>query len=94
VKYFATITGAGTDYKSGRNIYENKYWDSYISALDGFFLKGQKEGFFRLEMSSQMLTELFVSMICGMIDAEHRNRVASAGMVDRMAEFFLEGARR
>jgi hypothetical protein len=41
-----------------------------------------------------MLTELFVSMICGMIDAEHRNRVASAGIVERMAKFFMEGAKR
>jgi TetR/AcrR family transcriptional repressor of mexCD-oprJ operon len=75
-----------------QNIFENKYWDSYISALDGFFLQGQKAGVFRLEMSSQMLTELLISMICGMIDAEHRNRVASAGIVERMAKFFMEGA--
>jgi hypothetical protein len=41
-----------------------------------------------------MLTELLISMICGMIDAEHRNRVASAGIAERMSKFFMEGAGR
>jgi TetR/AcrR family transcriptional repressor of mexCD-oprJ operon len=74
-----------------QNILENKYWDSYLEALDGFFLSGQKVGAFQLDYSNQMLTELFLSMICGMIDARHRGRVAASGMEHKMLAFFLNG---
>lgn len=71
---------------------ENIYWQKYLEALDNFFLNGQKSGVFRLEFSNQMLSELFISMICGMIDAENRNRVATAGIEKKMTVFFLNGA--
>jgi TetR/AcrR family transcriptional repressor of mexCD-oprJ operon len=70
---------------------ENVYWESYLEALDQFFLSGQKSSFFRVDVSNQMLTELFVSMICGMIDAKHRGRVAAAGISKQMQTFFLYG---
>jgi TetR/AcrR family transcriptional repressor of mexCD-oprJ operon len=71
---------------------ENKYWSDYLMSLDQFFLSGQKERKFRLELTNHMLTELFVSVICGMIDAVHRNRVAASGIEKQMREFFLGGA--
>jgi TetR/AcrR family transcriptional repressor of mexCD-oprJ operon len=74
-----------------QNILENTYWDSYLEALDGLFLKGQKAGAFRLDFSNQMLTELFLSMICGIIDAKYRGRVAASGMENKMLAFFLNG---
>ncbi|NMK39352.1 TetR/AcrR family transcriptional regulator [Megasphaera elsdenii] len=70
---------------------ENIYWENYLEGLDKFFLNGQKAGKFRLEFSNQMLTELFVSIICGMIDAEGRSRVAASGIEKKMAAFFLNG---
>jgi hypothetical protein len=39
-----------------------------------------------------MLTELFVAMICGMIDAEYRDRIAPAGIEAKMTAFFMNGA--
>jgi TetR/AcrR family transcriptional repressor of mexCD-oprJ operon len=74
-----------------QNILENTYWDSYLEALDGFFLRGQKAGAFQLDFSNQMLTELFLSMVCGLIDARHRGRVAASGMENKMLAFFLNG---
>jgi TetR/AcrR family transcriptional repressor of mexCD-oprJ operon len=74
-----------------QNSLENEYWDLYLEALDGFFLNGQKAGAFELDFSNQMLTELFLSMICGMIDAKYRGRVASSGMENKMLTFFLNG---
>jgi TetR/AcrR family transcriptional repressor of mexCD-oprJ operon len=74
-----------------QNILENTYWDSYLEALDSFFLKGQKAGAFQLDFPNQMLTELFLSMICGMIDASYRGRVATSGMENKMLAFFLNG---
>jgi TetR/AcrR family transcriptional repressor of mexCD-oprJ operon len=83
-EYLVFICGA-------QNSLENVYWDSYLEALDGFFLRGQKAGAFQLDFSNQMLTELFLSMICGMIDARHRGRVAASGMEQKMLAFFLNG---
>jgi TetR/AcrR family transcriptional repressor of mexCD-oprJ operon len=66
-------------------------WDRYLNALDTFFLGGQKAGVFRVDMPNKMLTELFVSMLCGMIDAQQRSRVASFGLESQMTAFFLHG---
>jgi TetR/AcrR family transcriptional repressor of mexCD-oprJ operon len=74
-----------------QNSLENAYWESYLETLDGFFLNGQKAGAFQLDFSNQMLTELFLSMVCGMIDARHRGRVAVSGMENKMLAFFLNG---
>jgi TetR/AcrR family transcriptional repressor of mexCD-oprJ operon len=74
-----------------QNILENKYWDSYLGALDGFFLSGQKAGAFQLDYPNQMMTELFLSVICGMIDASCRGRVATSGIENKMLTFFLNG---
>jgi TetR/AcrR family transcriptional repressor of mexCD-oprJ operon len=74
-----------------QNILENTYWDSYLEALDGFFLRGQKAGAFQLDYPNQMLTEMFLSVICGMIDASCRGRVATSGMENRILTYFLNG---
>ena len=50
----------------------------YDSALDAFFLRGQRAGFFRIEVGAPVLTELFLSLIYGIVDAERRGRAASA----------------
>jgi TetR/AcrR family transcriptional repressor of mexCD-oprJ operon len=71
---------------------ENTFWSLYLRALDNFFLNGQKKGEFKLDFSNQMLSELFISMICGMIDAEHRGRIAAAEIENKIAVFFLNGA--
>jgi TetR/AcrR family transcriptional repressor of mexCD-oprJ operon len=70
---------------------ENAFWEQYLGALDHFFLEGQKAGVLRVDIPHQMLAELFVSMVCGMIDAQGRGRVASSGLAEQMAEFFLHG---
>jgi TetR/AcrR family transcriptional repressor of mexCD-oprJ operon len=69
----------------------NAYWNEYLNTLDEFFLNGQKSGVFRIDFSKQMLTELFVSMICAMIDAENRGRVSNAEINSNMTSFFLNG---
>jgi TetR/AcrR family transcriptional repressor of mexCD-oprJ operon len=74
-----------------QNILENTYWDSYLGALDRFFLNGQKAGEFQLDYPNQMLTEMFLSVVCGMIDASCRGRVATVGIENKMLNFFLNG---
>jgi TetR/AcrR family transcriptional repressor of mexCD-oprJ operon len=71
---------------------EDAFWNEYLGALDTFFLNGQKAGVFRVDMPHQMLSELFISMICGMVDAQRRGRVAASGLDSQMTSFFLHGA--
>lgn len=70
---------------------ENQIWNEYLSALDAFFFSGQKRGVFRLDLTAQMITELFVAMICGTIDASRRGRIASSGIRESLISFFLDG---
>jgi TetR/AcrR family transcriptional repressor of mexCD-oprJ operon len=77
---------------STQNSLDNPYWNDYLNALDEFFLAGQKARIFRFDLSHKMLSEFFVSAICGMIDAEYRGRVATSGLCDSVYSFFLNGA--
>ncbi|MCD5993421.1 LacI family DNA-binding transcriptional regulator [Pseudomonas sp. CDFA 602] len=67
-------------------------WRPYIDALDAFFLRGQREGLFRIDVTAAMLMEMFASLLSGLIDAERRGRVARAGMGAVLIQFFLQGA--
>ncbi len=70
----------------------NPSWQSYIEALDAFFLRGQRKGVFRIDISAATFSELFVALIYGMVDAERRGRAASAGLSGTLEELFLHGA--
>ncbi|ENO89819.1 TetR/AcrR family transcriptional regulator [Thauera linaloolentis] len=64
-------------------------WDT---ALDTFFLRGQQEGVFRIDIPAPALTEIWVSMVIGLVDAERRGRVARAGLAALLERAFLQGA--
>ncbi len=67
-------------------------WQSYIQALDAFFLRGQQQGVFRIDISAAVFTELFTTMVYGMIDAERRGRAASSNSASVLERMFLHGA--
>lgn len=67
-------------------------WLPYADALDAFFLRGQKENVFRIDIGVPELTEIFISLVFGLVDAERRGRVARAGMATLTEHFFLKGA--
>ena len=62
------------------------------SVMDAFFLRGQREGVFRIDISAPALTEICVTLISGIIDAEYRGRVARAGLATLIENAFLNGA--
>lgn len=64
-------------------------WDK---KMDAFFLRGQKEGVFRIDIGAACLTEIWVSILVGMIEAERRGRIARAQMPDLIERAFLHGA--
>jgi TetR/AcrR family transcriptional repressor of mexCD-oprJ operon len=67
-------------------------WLPYGDALDAFFLRGQQEGVFRLDITARELTEIFISLVFGLVDAERRGSVARARMAAVIEKFFLKGA--
>lgn len=65
-------------------------WDK---ALDAFFLRGQQAGVFRIDISAPALTEIFISTLIGLFDAERRGRVARVGLAALIENAFLDGTR-
>lgn len=70
---------------------EDVYWNDYFKALDSFFLKGQKQGVFKIDFSVPALTEIFVASFSGMIDAERRGRVGSSYLMENLENFLFHG---
>jgi len=62
------------------------------NALDAFFLRGQQQGVFRIDIPAPTLTEIWGSIMIGLVDAERRGRVARAGLSVLIETAFLHGA--
>ncbi|MEV5024528.1 transcriptional regulator [Paenibacillus sp. LPE1-1-1.1] len=77
---------------SFQNCTDDEYWNTYAKAIDSFFLRAQRQGVFRSDFSVSVLSELFLSVIFGVIDSERRGRVASSYMLETIEQFFLYGA--
>lgn len=71
-----------------------KYYNPYFTALENFFLRGQKQGVFRIELSAEFLATMFTSSIVALIDAERRGRVAKVGTKEAFEDFFLSGIKQ
>ncbi len=71
---------------------EQARWLPYTNALDQYFLRGQQEGAFRIDIGAPVLTELFASLLFGLVDGERRGRVARASMGPSLQTFFMQGA--
>ncbi|MBM9485420.1 TetR/AcrR family transcriptional regulator [Pseudomonas sp. R11F] len=67
-------------------------WQFYLEALDGFFLRGQQKGLFRIDITAAIFTELFITLIYGLVDAEQRGRAANADSARTLEQMFLHGA--
>ena len=62
------------------------------SLLDAFFLRGQEQGVFRIDVPAQALTEIWTFLWVGLVEAERRGRVARAGLATTIESAFLKGA--
>ncbi|PZO89031.1 MAG: transcriptional regulator [Micavibrio aeruginosavorus] len=63
-------------------------WDAKMDAL---FLRGQREGVFRIDIPAAALSEIWVGLFVGLVDAEYRDRIARSGIADLMERAFLQG---
>lgn len=60
--------------------------------LDAFFLRGQQENVFRIDIPAAALTEIWNYIWAGLVDAERRGRVARACLAQLIERAFLDGA--
>jgi len=70
-------------------------WDKsrqYDQTLDAFFLRGQKEGVFRIDVSAACLADTYSYMLYGLMESERLGRVARAGLSSTLEQLFLFGA--
>lgn len=65
-----------------------EHWDV---SMDAFFLKGQREGAFRVDIPAAALTEIWGCVVIGIADAERRGRVARSGISLLIENAFLHG---
>ncbi|WP_060511787.1 TetR/AcrR family transcriptional regulator [Pseudomonas sp. NBRC 111124] len=71
---------------------EDRRWLAYTRAMDAFFLRAQQLGVLRIDISAAVFTEMFITQIYGMVDAERRGRAASANSALTLEQLFLHGA--
>ena len=67
-------------------------WATFLARTDAFFLRGQREGVFRIDISAATLTEAFGGLFCGLVEAEVRGRVARASLAPVLESLFMNGA--
>ncbi|WP_165837356.1 TetR/AcrR family transcriptional regulator [Pseudomonas sp. CC120222-01a] len=65
----------------------------YVERLDALFFSGQRQGVFRADVSAPLLTEMFVSLLHGMVDARQRGRAPSESATV-LEHAFLQGIAR
>ncbi|HCE5828606.1 TPA: TetR/AcrR family transcriptional regulator [Pseudomonas aeruginosa] len=80
-----------------------KYWDQsgqmalvdaqWRKIIDGFFLRGQQAGVFRIDLPAATLTETWTGVLQSLVDAERRGRVARSGLPEVAQAFLLDGVR-
>lgn len=82
-------------------IFIMQYWQPALSEncacietqgiLDKFFLRGQQEGCFRIDISAVAMTECCHGLFSTLIDAELRGRVPRIKVIDIIETMLLEG---
>lgn len=70
----------------------DREWEVHQSAIDAFFLRGQQEGVFRINIGAAALNEALCWLLVGLVDGERRGRVTRAGLASTIEELFLAGA--
>lgn len=63
----------------------------WVTSMDAFFLRGQQSGVFRIDITAAAMTELWLSMVVGLLDAERRGRIARTGLATMLEQAFLYG---
>lgn len=77
----------------GRDPHEEEECQQYVRRINAFFQKGQDQGVFRKDLPALWLARSYDFTLFGMMEAEQRGEIESAGMADLVEKMFMEGAR-
>lgn len=69
----------------------DKNWLEGQRQMDMFFLKGQKNGDFRIDMSASAITDTFCSLLGGLTDSEQRGRIPRVGLAQLIEDVLTRG---
>jgi TetR/AcrR family transcriptional regulator, mexCD-oprJ operon repressor len=72
----------------------NDAWDAMDARVAALFLRGQKSGAFRVELSAAWLSEAFFDLLAGVGWAVQEGRLAPRDSNHALTELFLGGALR
>lgn len=72
---------------------ETSEWNECMDTIDGFFLRGQRDGVFRLDTPAVVLSDMFLATLGSLIEAERRGRVARMGLAETIERLFLSGSK-
>lgn len=61
--------------------------------VEAFFLRGQRAGVFRIDISAATLNDTLIWLIIGLMDSERRGRIARATLPSTIEELFMCGAK-
>lgn len=65
--------------------------DRYVQEVTDFFLWGQKEGAFRIDLPASVISELFGGSMLALFEGEQTGRIASMSLSGYWETFFLQG---
>ncbi|WP_406234200.1 TetR/AcrR family transcriptional regulator [Isoptericola jiangsuensis] len=66
-------------------------WEECQEELDAFFLRGQREGVFRLDVPTAVFGDYFNYGLASLIEAERRGRLARQSLLDTAMKLLLQG---
>lgn len=68
-------------------------WQAYEQAMENFFIRGQKAGFFKIGITAFCLIDLFGYVVAGLAESALAGRIASLGLEETAVDLLLNGLR-
>ncbi|MGY8524390.1 TetR/AcrR family transcriptional regulator [Paracidovorax citrulli] len=82
-----------TYYRREATLHISTDWQTgWEDKLDAFFLRGQKQGIFRVDIPAPAMVEIWASLVLGLLDGERRGRVGHACLETLAERALLSGA--
>ncbi|HEC8329791.1 TPA: transcriptional regulator [Providencia rettgeri] len=63
----------------------------WLCIMDDFFLRGQKIGAFRIDIPAPAMSDIWINLMVGLMEAERKGRVARLGVTQLLEVAFLHG---
>lgn len=63
----------------------------WLNIMDNFFLRGQESGEFRIDIPAPAMSDIWINLVVGLMEAERKGRVARLGITQLIENAFLNG---